>query len=154
LRRLSALLALAGILMTCGRADHAGRRLTRAGTLLLAVLLSAACAGGPLGADATQLPGDRPGGSSTPEACPGALLEGELIADDATGFLVRHAEGFVTAVIWPDGYEVRDREVRELVGPGGQVVAQEGDSVSLGGGMIGADTAFAVCGEFTVTRRD
>lgn len=108
---------------------------------LVLTLLLGACAGGAFG-------------SSTPEACAGALLEGELIADDAAGFLVRHAEGFVTAVIWPDGYVVRDGEVRELVGPGGQVVAEDGDSVSIGGGMIGADTAFAVCGEFTVTRRD
>lgn len=83
----------------------------------------------------------------SPEACPAALLEGELLADDAGGLMVRHAEGFVMSVVWPDGYVVRGGE---LLDPAGEVVAVEGDLVSLGGGMNAADTAFVVCGPFTV----
>lgn len=83
----------------------------------------------------------------SPEACPAALLEGELLADDAGGLMVRHAEGFVMSVVWPDGYVVRGGE---LLDPTGKVVAREGDVVSLGGGMNVADTAFVVCGPFSV----
>jgi hypothetical protein len=89
--------------------------------------------------------------SPSAEACPAALLEGELLPDDADGFLVRHESGAVTAVVWPDGYSVRDAEVRELLDPDGRVVARERQFVSLGGGMTADDSAFVVCGPFTVT---
>ena len=61
----------------------------------------------------------------------------------------------MTAVIWPDGYAVRDGDdgVRELVAPSGDVAARDGDQVALGGGMNLDDTAFIVCGPFTVTPR-
>lgn len=85
--------------------------------------------------------------SPSAEACPAALLEGELLADDAGGLMVRHAEGFVMSVVWPDGYVVRGGE---LLDPAGAVAAREGDVVSLGGGMNAADTAFVVCGPFSV----
>lgn len=88
-----------------------------------------------------------PFATPSPDACPAALLEGELLADDAGGLMVRHAEGFVMSVVWPDGYAVRGGE---LLDPAGVVVAREGDVVSLGGGMNAADTAFVVCGPFTV----
>ena len=106
--------------------------------LLLALLLATSTCAAPL----------------LPEGCPAALLEGELIADDAAGFIVRHAEGFVTPIVWPDGYAVRDRDVRQLIDPAGNAVAREGDFVSLGGGMNADDSAFVVCGPFTVTPRD
>ena len=109
--------------------------------LLLLIATSAACA----------MPTLAPATSESAEACAAALLEGELLADDQDGFVVRHEEGFVTAVIWPDGYEVRDGETRELVDPTGDVVARDGAMVSLGGGMNLDDTAFIVCGPFTVT---
>jgi hypothetical protein len=117
--------------------------------VVLALLLGA-CAGGPF-ADATPLPPDP---SGTAEGCPAAQLEGELLRDDGDGFLVRHAEGFVTPIVWPEGYSVRDGETRELIDPTGAVVAREGDSVSLGGGFTPNDTAFLVCGPFTVTPAD
>lgn len=85
------------------------------------------------------------------EECPAALLEGELLPDDADGFLVSHESGAVTAVVWPDGYRVRDADVRELLDPDGHVAAREGEFVSLGGGMTADDAAFVVCGPFTVT---
>lgn len=103
---------------------------------LLGVCLGAGCVG--------------PFAAPTPEACPDALLEGELLADDAAGLMVRHAEGFVMMVVWPDGYTVRDADVRELLDPAGQVVAREGDHVWLGGGMNAAGTAFIACGGFRV----
>ena len=109
--------------------------------LLLLVLTSAACA----------VPTLAPTPVDSAEACPAALLEGELLADDQDAFLVRHEEGFVIAVIWPDGYTVRDGDTRELVDPSGEVVAREGDLVALGGGMNLDESAFVVCGPFTVT---
>jgi len=115
-------------------------------SLVLALLLGA-CVGGPF-ADATPLPPD-PAGTS--EECPAALLEGELLRDDDSDFLVRHAEGFVTPIVWPEGYSIRDGETRELIDPAGAVVAREGDLVALGGGFTVDDTAFLVCGPFRVT---
>ena len=109
--------------------------------LLLLIAILAACA----------VPTLAPSPSKSAEACDAALLEGELLAADQDGFIVSHEEGFVTAVIWPDGYEVRDGNARELVDPSGAVVAREGDFVALGGGMNLDDTAFVVCGPFTVT---
>jgi hypothetical protein len=38
-----------------------------------------------------------------------------------------------------------------FVGPTGDAVAREGDFVSLGGEFLPDDTAFVVCGPFTVT---
>ena len=122
-------------------ASSALRRST--GSFLILTLLLGACA--------TPLPFEP---TATPEACSAALLEGVLLRDDAAGFLVRHAEGFVTPIVWPDGYSVRDEDVLELLDPAGAVVAREGDSVSAGGGMIGNDEAFAVCGAFSVTPAD
>ena len=114
------------------------------------LLISTACAAAPIPTDATPLP---PTPSPSAEACPGALLEGELLRDDASGFLVRHAEGFITPVSWPDGYTIRDGERRELLDPAGLVVAWEGDQVALGGGED-RNHVFVVCGPFTVTPRE
>lgn len=112
------------------------------GWFAVLALLLGACAVGSLG------------GSSTPEACPAALLEGELLRDDDSGFLVRHAEGFVTPIVWPEGYTVRDGETRELLDSTGAVVAREGDFVALGGGFTVGDTAFIVCGPFRVNPQE
>jgi hypothetical protein len=111
-------------------------------------MLLAACGGGLIEPDPT--PRSLP---ATADACPGALLEGELLRDDGSGFIVRHAEGFITPVTWPVGYSVRDGERRELLDPGGSVAASEGDLVALGGGDDGAG-AFVVCGPFAVTPQD
>lgn len=113
-----------------------------AASLLLAVAL-AACA--------FPIPTLAPTPTDSAEACPAMLLEGELIRDDGSGFMVRYEDGLVLALIWPDGYTVRDGEVRELLDPQGQVVAREGDFISGGGGMTGVDEAFTVCGPFRVT---
>jgi hypothetical protein len=117
--------------------------MTRVGMLLLVALLSAACT---ITLDASPEP--------SPQVCDSALLEGELLSDDGTGFIVRHEEGFVTPVTWPGGYAVREADVRELLDSAGRVVAREGDLVALAGGMGADDVAFVVCGTFTVTPRD
>jgi hypothetical protein len=125
----------------------------RAATLAFASILLAGCAGPLIGPGQSSPPNPgRP--QEEPPACPGALLEGDLLADDGDGFLVRHEEGFITPVVWPEGYTVRDGDVRELLDAGGRVVAREGDFVSAGGGMTGNNEAFRVCGEFRITPAD
>lgn len=116
----------------------------RAGAALLLVAVA-------LAACAFPIPTLAPTPTDSAELCAAALLEGDLIRDDGSGFLVRYEDGFVVAVRWPDGYTVRDGEVRELLDPQSQVVAREGDFISGGGGMTAGDDAFLVCGPFTVT---
>jgi hypothetical protein len=82
-----------------------------------------------------------------PRACPAALLEGVLVADDTTGFLVAHADGFSAPVVWPHGYVARDVEgARQLLDGSGAVVAREGDFFSAGGGFYPPDDRFIPCG--------
>lgn len=125
-------------------------QMARAATLLLLLALMVAACVGPMQPSPSVAPDD------TPHACPGALLEGELLADDGDGFIVLHEAGFVTPIAWPEGYTVRDGDdgVRELIGPDGAVVAREGDLVALGGGMLGDNSAYQVCGDFRVDRQD
>lgn len=86
-------------------------------------------------------------------SCPGALLEGTLVADDDAGFVVEPLEGSVSPVIWPHGYVARDTDPRELLDGAGTVVAREGDHFSGGGGWLGPTDAagFTVCGGFDIT---
>ena len=89
------------------------------------------------------------GGCGT--GCPAALLEGVLVRDDAT--LVVHADdGVETPVQWPGGYSIGTDGVLLVVKDlFGSIKAREGDRVHLGGGMVGdPQTAFGVCGDFTV----
>ena len=117
--------------------------------------LLASCADGPPPADLIAIPTSPPTGFQIgPQACPGALLEGKLIADDEFGFVVAHADGFVSAVTWPNGYVARDAERRELLDGDGRVVAHEGDLVALGGGESSVGPGFVVCGDFEVTPVD
>ncbi len=137
----------------CPSRDRAGQRVSRAAALLLATVVLTACIG-PFAEQGQSSAPNRGGGlQGTPEECPAALLEGELLRDDGDGFIVQHEDGFVTPVVWPEGYSVRDAETRELVDLSGAVVAREGDFVALGGGMDPTDSAFIVCGPFTVTPR-
>jgi hypothetical protein len=85
-----------------------------------------------------------------PVACPQALVEGELVADDEVGFVVE-AGDFSTTVIWPHGFVARDAERRELLDGSGRVIAREGDHVALGGGDSGVLPGFVVCGQLDVT---
>lgn len=76
--------------------------------------------------------------------CMEALLTGTLAADpnDPSGvWLVAGGERFELG--WPYEFGVRFEPEGVLVAPGGEVVAREGDEVSLGGG--GVDDVFWVC---------
>ena len=119
--------------------------------LVLVALVLAGCAGS---APAHLIPvptSAATGFRGGPAACPAALLEGELVADDEFGFVVAHADGLASAVTWPHGYVARDAPRRELLDDSGRVVAREGDLVALGGGETGAGPGFVVCGQLDVT---
>ena len=117
--------------------------------LVLVALAVGACAG-PVPAVLIPVPTSAATGfRGFPAACPAALLEGELVADDEFGFVVAHADGFTSAVTWPHGYVARDAARRELLDDSGRVVAREGDLVALGGGSAGP--GFIVCGQLDVT---
>jgi hypothetical protein len=118
--------------------------------LVLVALAAVSCAGPPP-ADLIAVPTSASTGIFGPTACPAALLEGELIADDEFGFVVTHRDGFSSPVTWPHGYVARDASRRELLDDSGRVVAREGDFVALGGGETGAGPGFVVCGQFDVT---
>jgi hypothetical protein len=119
--------------------------------LVLLALTVAGCIAGPPAADLIAVPTSPPTGLLGPTACPAALLEGELVADDEFGFVVAHADGFSSAVTWPHGYVARDAPRRELLDGSGRVVAREGDLVALGGGEGSAGPGFVVCGQLEVT---
>ena len=117
--------------------------------------LLASCAEAPPPADLIAVPTSPPTGFQIgPQACPAALLDGQLVADEEFGFAVTHADGFTTPVTWPDGYVARAADRRELLDGSGRVVAREGDHVALGGGEGAVGPGFVVCGEFTVTQTD
>jgi hypothetical protein len=121
--------------------------------ILRLALLAVAVAGcaGPSPSGLIPVPTSAPAPLFGPMACPAALLEGELVADDEFGFVVAHADGFSSAVTWPHGFVARDSPRRELLDDSGRVVAREGDFVALGGGETGQGPGFVVCGQLEVT---
>jgi hypothetical protein len=83
--------------------------------------------------------------------CATALLEGTLVADGQDGLAVRHAEGNVTPVIWPDGVGIgHDGDELVLTNQLGLPIAHEGEFVSMAGGVPGDDSTFAACGPIAV----
>jgi len=119
----------------------------------VAVGLLSSCADAPPLADLIAVPtSPQTGFQIGPQACPAALLEGELVADDEFGFAVTHADGFTSSVTWPHGYVARDADRRELLDGSGRVIAREGDHIALGGGEGAAGPGFVVCGDFEVTQ--
>lgn len=64
-----------------------------------------------------------------------ALLEGVLVVDPARdGGCIWVTRGeTLTPVYWPDGYAGQS-DPPALIGPNGQVVAESGESISVGGG--------------------
>jgi len=119
----------------------------------IALLLVAACSepGAPA-ADLIAVPTQTEGPlvQVGPQACPAALLEGELVPDEEFGFVVAHPDGLSSPVTWPYGYVARDAERRELLDETGRVVAREGDQVALGGGEGQQGPGFVVCGQLDV----
>jgi len=88
--------------------------------------------------------------AGTPAACPEALIEGTLVADERWGMALAGTDGLRRKVLWPHGYTAR-REAGGLVlyDVGGSVVAREGDVVSIGGGETGSDGPWLACGDIT-----
>lgn len=72
-----------------------------------------------------------------------ALLEGATLnGDEALGCVwVEGADGARTAVVWPFGFQAFGNPLR-IVGPDGQLVAQQGDVLAIGGGS--APAGFAI----------
>ncbi|MDQ3938290.1 MAG: hypothetical protein M3253_06370, partial [Chloroflexota bacterium] len=85
--------------------------------------------------------------SDTPPPCPAALLEGKIVAHEEWGVAVEdQVGGMVWQVFWPYGYTARVVEGRvTLLDEAGDVVAGEGDVVSVGGGEIGSTGAWRGC---------
>lgn len=64
-----------------------------------------------------------------------ALMEGELTVDDGCLGVSPEADDMVTAVVWPAGYSLEfDDDGVVLIDDQGEVVAHEGDLISMGGG--------------------
>jgi hypothetical protein len=80
-----------------------------------------------------------------PSGCPTALAQGRLAPDGDGGALLLGEFG-ETRVRWPDGYVVQQEPVLQLRGPFGGLVASEGDTVYVGGGMTPDDEVFVACG--------
>ena len=108
---------------------------------------------------ASPTPASSPAGSSAPfairtpaeqpQACMDALIGGTIIRAAATGLGLRSADGTLTAVEWPFGYTARIANGKvELLDETGQVVAREGDDISVGGGF--GNDLWHACGPVTV----
>ena len=80
-----------------------------------------------------------------------ALIEGVLVREEQSGVALQDRQGLVHQVIWPNGYSARDDIGRLVVlDASGNIVAHEGDRVSIGGGEIDAKGTWLGCGGTTV----
>lgn len=80
-------------------------------------------------------------------ACDDSLLTGRLIPDSDSGLAVQASTGEITKVMWPFGYSARYVDDRiELLDADGSVVATEGDTMQMGGGLGGAGLFHACAG--------
>ncbi|NIK61083.1 hypothetical protein [Kribbella shirazensis] len=73
-----------------------------------------------------------------------ARLEGDLVVDEAANCLVVRKAGRHIDVAWPPGFSVavRDGSI-VLIDSSGQMVAELGDTVVLGGGHVSPSAAHA-----------
>ena len=78
-----------------------------------------------------------------------ALLQGELVGDDATGLAMLGPGGERTIVVWANGWvAVDDGAIRILLNDHDEPVARVGDQIAIGGGQ-GGDGRWHTCGEVT-----
>ncbi|HSL77520.1 MAG TPA: hypothetical protein VK867_11280 [Candidatus Limnocylindrales bacterium] len=85
-------------------------------------------------------------GCRVAQGCPAALLSGVLVERDGA-LVVQAPSGDVTAVDWSK-YWVRREDGKLIVAEWFNVLAREGDTVNLGGGVAGeGDGPFKVCGQ-------
>lgn len=109
--------------------------------LACALLLAAACGGPPV--VLRTAPSPQPGAV---QACMDALATGVLARHPLTGFGVAEAGGSVMPVTWPSGWSAGYRDgAAALFDGAGVLIATEGGSISIGGGMIDGETWLA-CG--------
>ncbi len=82
-------------------------------------------------------------------ACPGALLEGTLVAHPDAGLAVQGDPLFEpSVVVWPHGWVAVDADgARHLLDGTGRRVARVGDRMSAGGGFFPPNDWFHPCGE-------
>ena len=79
------------------------------------------------------------------QACDEALATGKLVKSAQSGLAIAGPTGAVTEVLWPYGYSARTEGGRvALLDQTGTVVAREGDTISMGGGL-GANNTWAAC---------
>ena len=92
------------------------------------------------------IPTDEPVGEGF--ACMEALLQGQLVADDATGLAMQAPGGGErTVVVWPNGWVAIDEDgMRVLLNDHGEPIARVGDQIGIGGGQ-GGDGRWHTCGE-------
>lgn len=111
-------------------------------------LLLAACEAG---SSETPDPSASVAADATPAACPAALIEGDLVSNEAWGLALRDTAGMLRQVLLPDGFSVRgDPPPAVLLDEVGAVVATDGDHVEIEGGETGSDGAWNACGGITV----
>jgi len=86
-----------------------------------------------------------------PQACMDALITGQLARNPGSGLGLRHGPaGPPTVVEWPFRYSARDEAGRiALLDETGRVVAREGDTVQMGGGLGQLDIWYT-CGPVEV----
>lgn len=108
--------------------------------LVAVALLLAACGG----TDEPTADGRSPVGSEPTSAGPPAdageadlsgTLGGDAQLEGGCAWLETESEGRVEPR-WPEGYRIEFEPVR-LVGPGGEVIAEEGDTVAVNGRIAG-----------------
>lgn len=83
--------------------------------------------------------------SLLPHSCPTGLAQGRFAPDGEGGALLAGEFG-ETRVRWPDGYVVQQEPELQLRNPLGNLVASEGDTVYVGGGMSQDDDVMIACG--------
>jgi hypothetical protein len=84
-----------------------------------------------------------------PQACPAALLSGQLVEVNGT-LAVKAPNGDLTAVDWSNYSVRRDGDELLVTDFWGTALAREGDFVDLGGGTDPRDAAFRVRGQVDV----
>ena len=90
--------------------------------------------------------------------CLDALISGRVVTSERWGIALADAVGHVSKAVWPNGFHgVLDGTRVALVDGAGQVVAEVGDTIESGGGLIGPngdpDNTTLVCGPIKVVSR-
>jgi hypothetical protein len=83
----------------------------------------------------------------TVRVCNDMALSGTLHgaqSDPRSAWVVSTSESRVE-ISWPAGYSARFVPMLEVIGPGGAVVAREGDAITLGGSFDAVGSVFEAC---------